>query len=283
MPYTAQDILDTLDQSGLGGMPMFDAGTAFVAPRLDVFRDDERWAIVFNMVGWNQDAHTAVHPLGPRLRLQTWVGHLNAQHSGWQADSLRQMQAHADDPLALSQALIDGYAQGEGFVGEQVSKLQDIYQDYHANAASNGPTEDDQYLYPAELEIDYGDDALPEGLPLGASVRGTPIDATELAELQRLARTGACEGIVPSFVAAFLQRHRERLWATPQEMAIFYEGGLPSHFMTLHAWEHPDLANEQKTAGMPSWQSLARAIATNHAGAYQTGIPNTDWRGWENL
>ena len=283
MHYTAQDILDTLDQAGLSGLPMFDGGTAFIAPRLDIYRDDQHWAIVFNMVGWFQDAQTVVYPLGPRMRIQTWVGHLNAQHGDWQAKAMAQMQAHADDPIALTQAMMDGYGKGEGFIGEHVQQLQDIYSNYQANASANGPSEADQYLLHAELDIDYDDDKYQEGFPVAARVRGTPIDAAELAELQRLARLNESEGIVPNFVVPFLERHRDQLWATPEEAAVFYEGGLPPHFMTLHAWEHPDLANEQKTADMPAWQSLAHAIATNDPSAYRPGTPNTDWRRWENV
>ncbi|RAR51998.1 UNVERIFIED_CONTAM: uncharacterized protein DUF898 [Acidovorax defluvii] len=284
MSYTAQDILNTLDATGLDDMPMFDAGTAFIAPRLDIFRDDAHWAIVFNMVGWDQDVHTHVYPLGPRMRMHTWMGYLNAQHGDWQANAEQQLRAHADDPFALAQAMIEGHTLGTGFVGEQVQQLQDIHQHYHQSVAPSGPSEDDKFLHPGELEIDYvSDDALENGLPVAASVRGQPIDAAELAELQRLARSNQSEGIAPSFVIAFIQKHHEQLWARPEEMAIFFEGGLPPHFMTLTEWETPDVSGEQKPGSMPSWQSLAQAIAQNDRSAYQAGPPNTDWRRWENL
>ena len=284
MSYTAQDILNTLDATGLDDMPMFDAGTAFIAPRLDIFRDDAHWAIVFNMVGWDQDVHTHVYPLGPRMRMHTWMGYLNAQHGDWQANAEQQLRAHADDPFALAQAMIEGHTLGTGFVGEQVQQLQDIHQHYHQSVAPSGPSEDDKFLHPGELEIDYvSDDALENGLPVAASVRGQPIDAAELAELQRLARSNQSEGIAPSFVIAFIQKHHEQLWARPEEMAIFFEGGLPPHFMTLTEWETPDVSGEQKPGSMPSWQSLAQAIAQNDRSAYQAGPPNTDWRRRENL
>ena len=128
-----------------------------------------------------------------------------------------------------------------------------------------------------------GDDELEHGLPLEAQVRGQPVSAAELAELQQLARSNASEGIVPAYALAFIQRHRENLWALPQEVAVFFEGGLPPHFMTLYEWEHPDLANEQKPGELASWQSLARAMAQNDRSAYQPGPANTDWRRWENL
>ena len=284
MNYTAQDILNTLDQAGLDDLPMFDAGTAFIAPRLDVFRDDAHWAIVFNMVGWDQDVHTHLHPLGPRMRMHTWMGYLNQQHGDWQARGEQQMRALADDPVQLAQALTDGYTQGKGFVGEQVQQLQDIYQHYHQSVAPSGPSENDKFLHPCEIETDYThDETLDNGWPTAAQVRGTPVSADELAELQRLARTNESEGIVPAFVLAFAQRHREQLWARPEEMAVFFEGGLPPHFMTLYEWEHPDVANEQKAGSMASWQSLARAIAHNDPSAYRAGPTNTDWRRWENI
>jgi hypothetical protein len=284
MKYTAQDILNTLDQAGLDDIPMFDAGTAFIAPRLDVFRDDAHWAIVFNMVGWDQDLHTHLHPLGPRMRMHTWMGYLNQQHGDWQAHAEQQMRAHADDPVRLAQAMFDGYTKGEGFVGEQVQQLQNIYQHYHQSVAPSGPSEDDRFLHPCEIEMDYTSDQAPDnGLPTAAHVRGTPLDAAELAELQRLARTNESEGIVPTFVLAVCERHREQLWARPEEMAVFFEGGLPPHFMTLYEWEHPNVADEQKPGSLPSWQSLAQAIALNDRSAYRPGPSNTDWRRWENI
>ena len=284
MNYTAQDILNTLDQAGLDDIPMFDASTAFVAPRLDMFRDDTHWAIVFNMVGWDQDVHTQIHPLGPRMRMHTWMGYVNAEHGEWQADAQRELGAHADDPLALAQALMEGAALGQGFVAERMNQMQDMVQHYHQSVKSEGPSEEDKFLHPAEIEMDYaGDDELEHGLPLEAQVRGQPVSAAELAELQQLARSNASEGIVPAYALAFIQRHRENLWALPQEVAVFFEGGLPPHFMTLYEWEHPDLANEQKPGELASWQSLARAMAHNDPSAYQPGPANTDWRRWENL
>lgn len=272
--YTADDILATLDKAAARfDLPGFSNRCRVLAPRLQAYRDDARWAIVFNLVLWDDGRlYTLVGPFGNTSALMTWQDCLDArpQVTGQGEAIAERMAAMADDLANFSP---DAFM---GLMAEGADPIMDLNQRYHAGELGT-PTENDQYIETTRFDVD-------ENYRVTAvEIRGQAV------ALERLQVEPICEREpelyeTPDFdiALAVVAAHRDTLFATDEEIARFFEGGLPPPFLAVDAWEHIDL---DPPSPLATFRQLAAALASGDASAYRPDPAgfNTDWRNWERL
>jgi hypothetical protein len=84
----------------------------------------------------------------------------------------------------------------------------------------------------------------------------------------------------PSVLRSLLPDHRELLLASDKELAQRNPGRLPL-WLRLEEWNHPDISAGVMPGEHPTFQMLARAIATGDRGHYRPELlPNTAWWCW---
>lgn len=275
--YSEKDILVALDAAAEDGadFPPFDARDSFLVSRLQIYRDDAHWAIVFNAVAWNGDSlSTLIGPVGSGVESMSWDQYAAGRSGEFAADPealMRQAQQMLADPTAM----LGGFMASMRNSAKVVSRVADDY----AQKTRDGVSESDKTIETCVFEYDESQADYPV---IGVKLRGQLID---LASLKRpeLPANSRDDQEFP-LALAIASAYGEQLLATEPEIARFFPHGLPPHFMTLREWHHPDIAGGELPGSLPDFRLLAKAIAANDATMYRPQLPaNTDWRNWDNV
>ena len=207
--YTEQDVLDQLDHGAAkaAGFPCLgNMNLDYLATRLHVFGDENRWALAFNSIVWwpaYEGLHTVIESVGNCVR---------------------------GEPLRA--------------------------------------------IAPGAIEMDYDEDSDLETVT-GVTVRGVEVPVSSLKikpEPEISEDVGFWTGI------ALLERHGDKLFAMPKEVAAGLPGDLLP-ILTLNEWLHPDVT--QAPSASETFRQIAKVIVTGDPSAYRAPAnPNTHWRHW---
>lgn len=264
-------------------IPMFNnLNFPFISGRIQVYRDERTWAIVFNTLGLHMDSGimTIIAPIGPSTKMVTWEEYLkDCTPSPEYMGDLVSRVAHAAESggeEALRRLLEEMSGQDDAGI---TKKQQELYAQY-LKACESNVSENDTMIETANCILD-DDLNITDIVVRDQSI--PPEELTPIKHVYNQMNDDEEDGSRGAYLMAdmLVQNHREELLATDMEIARFFPRGLPPRFMTLDAWFHPDLAADELPSACETFQLLARAICSGNPADYAPTLPpNTDWRLW---
>jgi len=82
------------------------------------------------------------------------------------------------------------------------------------------------------------------------------------------------------FLRALSFQYRDILFATSDELRIYFPKDLPL-LLTLDAWYHPDIADDQMPSDTETFSMIADVLVSHDQHLYQPTLqPNTHWSHW---
>jgi len=245
-----------------------------LSSRLIAYRDDERWAVVFNSIIWSdRNLCTAVEPIGNCVSIPVRSDLVQASEALY--EDLR--KDFYEDPRR--KALIEKFRPGGFFwglfklMGAKESEMVDPLKEFER-------TKQDRIMENARfaakhidtVNFDYADDG---ETVVRISVRGEPIVLAQL-DVQPQAEVPNDRAFWTAVAVA--DKYRDRILAQEEELANFFPEGLPPRLLALDDWRHSE---EEAPSETETFRLLARAIATGNADDFRpTEKPNTHWKNW---
>lgn len=117
-------------------------------------------------------------------------------------------------------------------------------------------------------------------LPARVRVRGQDVEV-DAAAVSKIAPDDENAGNGFRLLVWLLERHRDAMFRTPQEIAKLVKPGLPE-ILRLDAWRHPNVYGGEKPSESETFRQIADVLATGDASKYApTEPPNSgDWKKW---
>lgn len=130
--------------------------------------------------------------------------------------------------------------------------------------------DNDRAFTPASIDVDESAQRV-----RGVTVRGRDVDPSALSLAPRL----ELQPELGFWVAvALMDRHREELLASPDELARFIPSGF-QHLLTVDEWQHPTF--EVPASRTESFPLLAQVLVSADPSLWRPAVnPNTHWSHW---
>lgn len=267
--YTVQSILEQLDHAAQNSrMPMMDnLNFPVLAGRMQVYRNEQSWAIIFNMLTLSEPdgVTTIINPIGPQVQMLTWN------------DYIADMSKHDEEVMKKSDGIEGIFKLMENMLpqmSQKVAQFDELHAQYKQDSAKY-VSEEDTLILTAEYEYDSDSDLIHN-----ITVRGFTLSDAEIAHYQREQQSDVDYGNY-KMGEALVNAHKDQLLATFEEINRFFPQGLPPLFLTLDAWHHPDLAVDELPSQSETFQLIAKAICSGNPQDYApTLVPNIHWQQW---
>jgi hypothetical protein len=275
--YTEQDILDACDAAQETYLDWPEFGNVkfdHLSARLIVCRDEARWALIFNTIAWHtqEGMDIQVLPVGNCVSVPLGSGAPapDEDYIRLQVEAIRRRKERFDSSIFGGRLL--------KLFGVDSRKLALSDEQMTAQLRRNHPTGleyDAKVQHLVEMDFDDDDGEKEWGYITRFTLRGEPIPFRELKVQPELKLQNE-----PAFWVALAatEAYRERMLATDEELARYFDHGLPPKLLVLDDWCHGETEHPSESE---TFQMLARAMVTGDASVYRPqAMPNTHWRNW---
>jgi hypothetical protein len=270
------DVLGLLDEAADDFLiPGFDnIKVDYIGFRLEVYRGEEDWALVFNSITYGDgQLTTVIDPAGSCVEIP---GRPQVP------DALFNPMANKDIQDAFAAVgkggnFMSSLKAAMGAVAkmqQELPKMKAEHQRAMAEAAEAGAFADPQFIDTGELDIDYRSDDT-EAVR-GITVRGTPVPLASLTYSEPPDPNNLA--FLTAVAIVENPKLREVLFATREELQPFFTHGMPPRILTLNEWNH---FRDERPSETDTFQMLAQVIARNDVKLYRPrSRPNTRWDHW---